>query len=186
MARRQKRQTPSRKRSRSGAIKKRSSTKFAKLRSLGLTARQRKIREKALHAVSRSRRKQIPLKTAAREEHVAMRSIAKYIPAAIRRNNAGEIVATRGDRYRRDVILPSAMGEIPISVYSSRDASLVAKYRLALAKYARGADESVLRPFVGLRVGGHELPTDPALVRAILAAAEFQPEKLYAAIGGAG
>jgi hypothetical protein len=55
-----------------------------------------------------------------------MRSIAKYVPAATKQNKAGELVATRGDRYRRDVILPSALGEIEVSVYSSREASLVA------------------------------------------------------------
>jgi hypothetical protein len=169
--------------SRIGATKKRS--KSTSLRYRRLTSRQREIREKALHAVSRSRRKGIPLKQAAREEAVSMRSIARYVPAAIKRNKLGEVVATKGDRYRRDMRLPTALGEIPISVYSSREASLLTKYRLALAKYARTGDERVLHPFQGLTVDSHQLLTDPGQVMTVLGAGEFQPERLYAAIGGA-
>ena len=150
-----------------------------------LTRRQRELREKALHAVSRSRRKGISVKQAAREEHVSMRSIARYVPAAIKRDKSGQLIATKGDRYRRDMVLPTALGEIPISVYSSREATLLTKYRLALAKYARAGNERVLRPFQGLTISGHELLTDPGQVMNVLGAGEFQPERLYAAIGGA-
>jgi hypothetical protein len=185
MKRKLKRKWGKSKLARSRVAKKPSGSKSARLRYKDLTARQRKIREKAIHAVSRSRRKGIPLKQAAREEHVSMRSIARYVPAAIKRNKLGEVVATKGDRYRRDMMLPTALGEIPIPVYSSREASLLTKYRLAFAKYARTGDELVLRPFQGLTVGGHKLTTDPAELMAVLGAEEFQPDRLYAAIGGA-
>jgi hypothetical protein len=167
---------------RTGPLKK---SRRARHRFEDLSARQREIRKKALHAVARSRRKRISLKAAAREEHVSMRSIARYVPAAIKRDKSGQLIAARGDRYRREMMLPSALGEIPISVYSSREASLLTKYRLALAKYARTGNELVLRPFQGLTVSGHALPTDPSQLMTLLGAGEFQPDRLYAAIGGA-
>ena len=162
-----------------------SGNKPARLHYQDLTPRQREIREKALHAVSRSRRKGISLKQAAREEHVSMRSIARYIPAAIKSDKSSEIVVTKGDRYRRDLMLPTVLGEIPISVYSSREASLLTRYRLALRDYARKGDLLALRPFEGLTISGQPLQTDTQSLITILGAGEFRPERLYAAIGGA-
>jgi hypothetical protein len=159
--------------------------KSARVLYQDLTARQRKIREKALHAIARSRRKGIPLRIAAREEGVSMRSVAKYVPAAIKRDKSGVQVATKGDRYRRNMTLPSPLGDIPISVYSSREASLLTKYRLALAEYARTGDEQILRPFQGQTVNGNVLVTDPGQLIGMLGAGEFRPDRLYAAIGGA-
>ncbi len=169
----------------SRTIKQDSNRKLARLRYRDLTARQREIRERALHAVARSRRKGISLKVAAREEHVTLRSLARYVPAAIKRDKSGQLIAAKGDRYRREMMLPSALGEVPISVYSSREASLLTKYRLALAKYARTGNELVLRRFQGLTVSAHALPTDPGQIMTLLGAGEFQPDRLYAAIGGA-
>ena len=185
MARRQKRHPRSRKLFRSGNLKKASQNKSQPLSYQSLTVRQREIRARALHAVSRSRRKGISLRVAAREEHVSMRSVARYVPAAIKRDKSGQLIATKGDRYRREMMLPSALGEIPISVYSSREATRLTKYRLALAKYARTGSELVLRPFRGLTVSGHALPTDAQQIITLLGAGEFQPDRLYAAIGGA-
>lgn len=185
MKRRHKRKWGRRKLARSRVAIKPSEKKSPRLRYKDLTARQRETREKAIHAVSRSRRQGISLKQAAREEHVSMRSIARYVPAAIKRDKSGQLIAAKGDRYRREMMLPSALGEIPISVYSSREAGLLTKYRLALAKYARTGNELALRPFRGLTVSGHALPTDPQQIMTLLGAGEFQPERLYAAIGGA-
>jgi hypothetical protein len=185
MASRRKRKSPFQKAPRKARTKKRSKNKLKRFRYQRLKVGQREIRDKALHAVSRSRRKGISLKVAAREEHVSMRSIARYVPAAIKRDKSGQLIATKGDRYRREMMLPSALGEIPISVYSSREATLLTKYRLALADYARTGNEVVLRPFQGLTVSGHTLPTDPGQIMTLLGAGEFQPDRLYAAIGGA-
>jgi hypothetical protein len=185
MANRPKRRDGRRKPTGSRTIRQRSKDKSARLRYQDLTARQREIRKKALRAVSRSRRKGVSLKAAAREEHVSMRSIARYVPAATKQDKSGQLVATKGDRYRREMLLPSALGEIPISVYSSREATRLTKYRLALADYARTGIELVLRPFQSLTVSGHALPTDPGQIMTLLGAGEFQPDRLYAAIGGA-
>jgi hypothetical protein len=185
MKRRLKRKRGRSKLARSRVATKRSGNKSARLRYKDLNARERETRKKALHAVSRSRRQGISLKQAAREEHVSMRSIARHVPAAIKQDKSGLLIATKGDRYRREMMLPSALGEIPISVYSSREASLLTKYRLALAKYARTGNELVLRPFQGLTVSGHALTTDRGQIMTLLGAGEFQPDRLYAAIGGA-
>ena len=192
MARKRKRQPgPPRKAPRTGAINKPSNNIVARdqaekpLRYRDLTPRQRHTRERALHAVARARRKGISLKLAAREEHVSMRSITRYLPAALKRSKSGALIATRGDRYRRDMMLPTALGDVPIAVYSFREASLLTKFRLALAEYARGLDTSLLRPFEGLTVSGHALLTDVNLLRALLGAGGFRPENIYGAIGGA-
>jgi hypothetical protein len=119
----------------------------AKLRSLAVLARVRRGE---------------PLSRAARDERTTVRTVRKHVGKQLRRDSSGRYRATRGDTLRRDINVLGYDGYEPVVVHSSKQAHLASQHLIAVARFLRPpGDRELLRPFIGKRVGGVELLTDP-------------------------
>ena len=74
--------------------------------------------------------------------------------------------------------LLTPLGYVPVSL-GSRNASLNGKHSAAVQKFLRTGDVSVLEPFIGKRVAGHELVTDPQVLSALADAGALRLDDLY-------
>ena len=94
---------------------------------------------------------------------------------------------TRGDRIRsarangpfRRVAARTPEGVKFINVASSRQASLVSKHNRAVDAYLETGDIGPLRLFVGKRVAGVELVTDPARIEELARRGVLDFEQFY-------
>jgi hypothetical protein len=121
----------------------------------------RLARKRSLAVLARVRRGE-SLSQAARNEHTTTRTARKYVRKQLRRDSSGRYRATRGDTLRRDINVLSYDGYEPVVVYSSKQAHLASQHLIAVARFLRPpGDRELLSPFVGKRVAGVELLTDP-------------------------
>jgi hypothetical protein len=144
------------------------------------TKRELQARNRARHALARVRGGE-SLSSAARAEHTTPRTALKHVGKYLRRRR------TKGGKTRyvpikRDHLirmwLLTPLGYVPVSV-GSRNASLLGKHSAAVQKFLRTGDVSVLEPFVGRRVAGHELVTDPQVLLALARAGALRLDALY-------
>lgn len=126
-----------------------------KIRRLHQLARQR-----ALAALARMRRGK-SLSQAARFEHTRPRTVLKFIGKQLKRKSSGRYTATRGDTLKRELNVLGFEGYVPVVVRSSNQAQLASAHLIAVNRYLRTGDIEWLKPFIGKRVGGVELLTDP-------------------------
>ncbi len=70
-------------------------------------------------------------------------------------------LCSHSDTFRRDVNVLGADGYVPVSLRSSNQARLASQHLIAVGRSLRTGDTESLKPFVGKRVGGVELLTDP-------------------------
>jgi hypothetical protein len=158
-----------------------------KRHSLPRNEREARARERALAVLANMRRKHLSLAAASRLERVKPSTVRRYVGSAVRHDKVnGRYRATKGDRFRRDLQIPTASGPMTIPVYGSKNAENISKYLNAVAHYLRTGEESKLRPFRGksIKVGGKriKLLTD---TRALLSLAEadlLHFDQLYASI----
>jgi hypothetical protein len=136
----------------------------AKLRSLAVLARVRRGE---------------PLSRAARDEHTTARTIQKHVGKYLKRDSSGRYQATRGDTLRRDINVLGFDGYQPVVTRSSKQASLAAEHLVAVGRFLRTGDTDVLKPFVGKRVGGVELLTDPDRLQILADADLVKLDALY-------
>jgi hypothetical protein len=102
------------------------------------------------------------LSQAARVEHTAPRTVRKIVGKQLKRaRDSGRYSATRGDTLRRDLSVLGFDGYEPVAVRSSKQAHLAADHLVAVGRFLRTGDAEWLKPFIGKRVGGVELLTDP-------------------------
>jgi hypothetical protein len=73
----------------------------------------------------------------------------------------------------------STQGHLTVVVRGSRSASLVAEHANAVQRYLATGDTSVLAPFVGKRVAGLTLQTDPNEIEAFALSGELDFEDIY-------
>jgi len=131
-----------------------------------LSARSKEARNRALHALTAIRRG-TSLAEAAKSEGVSQRTILKYVGSALRQDHAGgRIRAVPRDRFTRHLQIPGPDGPIQITVKGNKEATELAAYVSARAAFLRSGDESALRRFLGKKIGGHILVTDPKLLTA--------------------
>jgi len=118
-------------------------------------------RLRALSVLSRVR-SGASLSQASRLEHTTIRTVRRHVGSAlIRGPRTGRYAAKRGDTFRRDVNVLGADGYVPVSLRSSNQARLASQHLIAVGRSLRTGDTESLKPFVGKRVGGVELLTDP-------------------------
>src|SRR5208337_3674582 len=111
---------------------------------------------RALHVVARMRRTGQTLTAASRDEHIDPRTVRKYLGAELRGPKLKRKVRpTKGDRRRRDMLIPTALGTSPVAVRGSRQASQLGRYMAAVGKYLRTGDSDSLDEFRGKSIGGH-------------------------------
>lgn len=131
---------------------------------------------RALHVLARMRRAGATLTAAAREEHIDARTVRKYLGAELR----GRKRPTKADRRRRDMLIPTALGNAPIVVRGSKQASQLGRYMSAVGKYLRTGDADSLDEFQGKLIGNHPLITDPDTLSSLAQAGALQLDEIYA------
>jgi len=120
----------------------------------------RPARRRALAVLARMRRGE-SLSNATRAEHTTARTVRKLVGKQLRRGASGRYSATRGDTLRRDLTVLGFDGFEPVSVRSWKQAQLASEHLIAVNRFLRTGDPEWLKPFVGKRVGGVELLTNP-------------------------
>lgn len=136
---------------------------------------------RALHVLARMRRTGETLTAAAREEHIDPRTVRKYLGAELRGSRLKRKVrATKGDRRRRDMLIPTALGTSPVVVRGSKEATQLGRYMAAVGKYLRTGDSDSLDEFRGKSIGGHFLITDPDTLGSLAQAGALQLDEIYA------
>jgi hypothetical protein len=100
---------------------------------------------------------------ALRIERTTVRTVRRYVGSAlIRDQRTRRIGAKSGDTFRRDINVLTYDGYVPVSVRSSKQAHIASKHLNAVTRFLRPpGNPDLLKPFIGKRVGGVELLTDP-------------------------
>ena len=136
----------------------------------------RKTYNRALHVLARMRRTGSSLTVAAREEHIDPRTVRRYLATELREHGK----ATRGDRRKRDMLVPTTVGNAPVTIRGSKQASELGKYMSAVGKYLRTGDVEALGKFEGKSIGGHPLITDQELLSSLAQAGALTLDEIYA------
>jgi hypothetical protein len=152
--------------------------------------REAETRQRALAALARMRREKRSLAEASRLEHIKPNTFLRHVKGAVRQDRpGGRYRASPGDRLRRDLQIPTALGPMRVPVYGSKASSKLSKYANAINRYLRTGDTSRIRPFKGktVRVGGKriELITDPATLSSLAQAGALRVDQLYASFASA-
>jgi hypothetical protein len=119
---------------------------------------------------------------AAREEGTTLKTVRKYLPAALRRFKAGRWVVTKSDRYVRLLSLPGPHGPVTVRAHGSEEAQFASAYLASLTRWGRTEKSYELSPFHGKKIGDFELITAPRTLRALRDAGLLQLDSLYAAL----
>jgi len=148
--------------------------------------REAQARERALAALARMRREKLSRQAAARAEHTDPRTMQRYVRSALRQDRPrGRYRATKGDNFRRDLQIPTALGMVSVKVRGSRQAAILGRYMNALGKNLRG-DTEALKEFEGVKIAGHQLIIDPDTLAALASPGALDIDSLYAAVSEAG
>lgn len=136
-------------------------------------------RRRALAVLARVRSRAESLSQAARLEHTTPRTVRKWAGKQLKRDPSGRYSATGGDTLRRDINVFSREGYVPVTVRSSKQPQLASEHLIAVGRFLRTRDTEWLRPFIGKRVGGVELLTDPDRLREFDDAGLIKLDSLY-------
>jgi hypothetical protein len=139
----------------------------------------RLARSRALAVLARMRSRGESLSQAARLEHTTPKTVRKIIGKQLKRDASGRYSATSGDTLRRDLSVLGFDGYQPVVVRSSNQAHLAAEHLIAVGRSLRTGDPEWLKPFIGKRVGGVELLTDPDRLHELADADLIQLDALY-------
>jgi hypothetical protein len=80
--------------------------------------------------------------------------------------------------YRRMAVY-GYQGRVDVDVPSRPAASLVGSHFNAVGRYLATGDTSYLDPFIGIRIGGVELLTDPDRIEQLAARRELDIDDIY-------
>ncbi len=100
---------------------------------------------------------------AAKDNGVTVRDFWKYIPKAFKKDKRGHIRAV-ADQYVRRMEIPGPDGPIVIKIRGSKARNDVARFRNDVFEFLRG-DAKALDKWKGIKIQGHELLTDPRVIR---------------------
>jgi len=139
----------------------------------------RLVRLRALAVLARMRSRGDSLSQAARLEHTTSRTVRKFVGKQLKRGTSRRYSATTGDTLRRDLSVLSFDGYEPVVVRSSKQAHLAAEHLVAVGRFLRTGDTEWLKPFIGKRVGGIELLTDPDRLHILADAGLVKLDALY-------
>jgi hypothetical protein len=139
----------------------------------------RLARSRALAVLARMRSRGESLSQAARIERTTPRTVLKVVGKQLNRDATGHYHATRGDTLRRDLNVLGFDGYEPVVVRSWKQAQLDAEHLVAVNRFLRTGDREWLKSFVGKRVGGVELLTDPERLQVLADADQVKLDGLY-------
>jgi len=133
-------------------------------RPSSLSAEELKKRADALAAHSDMlRNRNLTASEAARNNGVTVRDFWRYIPKAFKKDSSGRVRAIE-DHYLRRMEIPGPDGPIVIKIRGSKAKSEVAQFRNDVFSFL-GGNRSALRKWKGVKIQGHELLTDPRVIR---------------------
>ncbi len=133
------------------------------------------------------RRQRLSLAEACRLEHIKPSTFLRNVGGVVRQQKpGGRYHALAGDKFRRDLQIPTALGPLAVPIYGSKNAKEISNYLNAVAFYLRKGDASRLRRFKGKTVRGQkvELITDPETLSSLALAGALQFDQLYASFTG--
>jgi hypothetical protein len=147
-------------------------------------------RTRALHVLAKMRREKLSLAEACRLEHIKPSTFLRQVGSAVHQDKpGGRYRPVTGDRFRRDLQVPTVLGPTPVPIYGSKNAKEISNYLNAVALYLRRGDASKLKRFKGKTVGVRgqklELITDPQTLSALALAGALQFDQLYGAFTAA-
>jgi hypothetical protein len=134
---------------------------------------------RSLHVLARMRRTGVSLTAAARQEHIDPRTVRDYLKTEMRARGK----PTKVDHRNRDMLIPTTVGNVPVTVRGSKEASELGKYMSAVGQYLRTGDVEGLARFQGKSIGGHPLITDPDLLSSLAQAGALTLDEIYAVPG---
>jgi len=143
--------------------------------------REAQILEKALAAVSLSRREGIDLRHAAKIEGTRVSTIRRYAPSAVEKH-AGKYWPKPSDRIRRALNVPRNKGMGLLTVGTFRSASKIARYSNAVRNLIYKNDPSGLAEFRGKKVAGYRFITNVAKLKQLAGAGLLRLDQLYAGV----
>jgi hypothetical protein len=138
--------------------------------------KRRETYNRALHVLARMRRTGSSLTSAGREEHIDPRTVRKYLRAELR----GRGKPTKADRRKRKMLVPTTLGNSPVTVRGSKQASQLGRYMSAVGEYLRAGNAEALDEFKGQSIGGHVLITDPDALSVLAQAGALTLDEIYA------
>jgi hypothetical protein len=140
-----------------------------------------KVYTRALRVLAHMRRTGAPLSAAAREERMDPRTVRKYLGSELKRKRGNRnIKPTKNDRRRRLMLVPTALGNTPITVVGSKQASLLGRYMSTVGQYLRTGETTGLKEFEGKSIGRTPLVTDPETLTSLALAGSLQLDQIYA------
>jgi hypothetical protein len=78
------------------------------------------------------------------------------------------------------MLIPASVGNAPVTVKGSNQASELGKYMSAVGMYLRTGDVEGLGKFEGKSIDGHALITDPDLLSSLAQAGALTLDEIYA------
>ena len=139
------------------------------------------VYNRALRVLANMRRTGAPLNAAAREEHIDPRTVRKYLGFELRtKRGSNQTKPSKNDRRIRRMLIPTALGNAPITVVGSRDASLLGRYMSEVGQYLRTGEANGLKEFEGKFIGRTPLIADPETLTALAQAGSLELDQIYA------
>src|SRR5260370_30859780 len=133
-------------------------------RPSSLSPSQLKIRADVLAAHAEMLRdRKLTASPAAKDHGLRVHDFWKYIPKAFKKDSSRRIRAVP-DRYVRAMEILGADGPIVIKIRGSKARSDMARFRNDFFAFL-GGDASALDKWKGVKIQGHDLLTDPGIIR---------------------
>ncbi len=138
------------------------------------------VYNRALGVLARMRRTGWSLTAASREEQIDPRTVRKYLGAELRGLSDGQVRPSKADRRRRNMLVPTSSGAIPVIVHGSTGASQLGRYMSAVGKFLRSGSTDALAEFEGQSIAGHPLITNAEMLTSLAQAGALQLDEIYA------
>lgn len=152
-----------------------------------LTARERATRERALNLLSDLRGGKGSYSQLLRKYHLNTRTARRYLGRNLLGGIRGKPVRpSKTDRLLRELVFPTASGDVPYPTRSSQDASKLSEFFRDRDKLLRGkiSAEKFEARWLGVRIAGQEVFADAAAIFVRANAGDMKIENLYASAGG--
>lgn len=138
------------------------------------------VYKRALRVLARMRRTGWSLTSASHEEQIDPRTVRKYLGAELRGLSDGQVRPSKADRRRRNMLVPTSSGAIPVVVHGSTAASQLGRYMSAVGKFLRSGSTDALNEFEGQSIAGHSFITNPGVLTSLAQAGALQLDDIYA------
>jgi hypothetical protein len=166
------------------ARRKSRSPRFSKL-----TARQRAARNRTLALLADLRTRRDTYTRLLRQHRVSTRTAHKYLGPHLRGGSrrGDPVRASKSDRMLRELLFPTSLGDVPMRIRGSRDASRLSEFFQDRDKLLRGKLSAHIfeAKWRGVRIAGQEVFADTTTIIHMANAGDLKVENLYASTAGA-